>query len=246
MKRKPPIGDGVEATTAPVPAVLAGYPVMVRRVTAGGLSLDLLGPANFAALIDEPRVVARFAQDEYMPYWADLWPGAVMLAEHVAGWPAADASRPPTVLELGCGLGLAGLAAAARGCRVILSDYDDDALAFARASAIHNRLPPPETRYVDWRETYPDLRPDVILAADVLYETRHLVPIADFVRRHLRPGASSRAWIADPDRSTAEAFDGIARHSGLNVVTHRAECVDARGQRVAGRIFELSLKTDAG
>ncbi len=245
MFPRPSAAAGAAPVAKRAPSEVAGYPVMVRPVAVGGHRLELLGPANFAALIDEPRVAARFAQDEYMPYWADLWPGALMLAAEVASWSRADV-EPPTVLELGCGLGLAGLVAAARGWHVILSDYDDDALAFALASAAHNGLPGPRTRFVDWRETYSDLRPDVILAADVLYETRNLVPIADFVRRHLRTSPTSRALVADPNRSTAEAFDGIARHSGLNVRTRASECVDGRGQCVAGRIFELSLKLDAG
>ncbi len=64
-----------------------GYPVLERRIEIAGRAYTLLGPANYDALPDDPRVIARFERDEYMPYWADLWPGTLLLAEHVAGWP---------------------------------------------------------------------------------------------------------------------------------------------------------------
>jgi predicted nicotinamide N-methyase len=44
------------------------------------------------------------------------------------------------VLEVGAGLGLAGLALAQAGFRVVITDYDEDALAFVRASAERNGL----------------------------------------------------------------------------------------------------------
>ena len=43
-------------------------------------------------------------------------------------------------VELGCGLGVCGLAAASLGARVILTDGDDDILKHARAAAISNDL----------------------------------------------------------------------------------------------------------
>jgi methylase of polypeptide subunit release factors len=83
-----------------------------------------------------------------------------------------------SVLELGAGLGLVGLAAARRGYRVTLTDHDADALAFARETARVNGLAIPQTRVVDWRSPPLEVRMDRIVAADVLYESRHLEPVA--------------------------------------------------------------------
>jgi 2-polyprenyl-3-methyl-5-hydroxy-6-metoxy-1,4-benzoquinol methylase len=167
-----------------------------------------------------------------------LWPAALVLAEVVAGWPVADVADPPSVLELGCGLGLVGLVAASRGYRVTISDYDEDALAFAQANAAINHLPPPAARIIDWRQTYADLRPDRILAADVLYEARNLQPIAEFVRRHLQ--ADGFALVSDANRSTADAFERTARTSGLAVTVAPAEGLpDEQGIPIHARIYHL-------
>ncbi len=236
--------------------VLRGYPVKVWRLELGGRTIELLGPDNYETLLDDPRVRARFEADEFMPYWANLWPGAILLAEEVAQWPrfASTAALPgehappaaPLVLELGCGLGLVGLVASGLGYRVIVSDYEDDALTFVLQSAAHNRIPPPEVRFIDWRERYSDLRLDRIVAADVLYETRHLSPIARFIEHHLAPDGF--ALICDANRSVANDFETIARHCNLRVECtprSRPEIVgiglpDTQGKPIEGRIFRVT------
>jgi predicted nicotinamide N-methyase len=221
-----------------------GYRVHWEPITLSGRTFELLMPVAPDDLLDNPRVAARFEHDEYLPYWATLWPAALLLAENIAMWPFAPRHpNPPTVLELGCGLGLVGLVALQLGYRVILSDYDEDALAFARASATRNGLPEPETRSIDWRLEYDDLRPDRILAADVLYEARNLRPIAQFIRTHLAPGGV--ALVSDAQRSTADTFAAEARAAGLDVhirSAHHAAPAAAPwlpNAATAGRIFEL-------
>src|SRR5262245_31455755 len=68
------------------------------------------------------------AAGRYMPYWVDLWPAARMLAKWLVRqtWPAGLRA-----LEVGCGLGLPGVAALAMGMRVTFSDCDSAALRFA-------------------------------------------------------------------------------------------------------------------
>ena len=75
----------------------------------------LLRPRDAEALLSEEA----FAHDEFMPYWAELWPSALALARVVGG----RALRGARALELGCGLGLPRLAAAAAGGRVPATDW---------------------------------------------------------------------------------------------------------------------------
>ena len=74
----------------------------------GEVELSLLRPVSPDALLDEEA----FARDEFLPYWAELWPAATALA---AALPDVAGLR---VVELGCGLGLPSLVAAARGADV--------------------------------------------------------------------------------------------------------------------------------
>lgn len=198
-----------------------GYPVLVRPFEVGGRTLTIVGPANFDALIDTPETRARFEHDEYLPYWAEFWPAARLLAERVAAWPALAPEEPgPRVLEIGCGLGLVGLAALARGYDVTISDYDADALEFVKESARRSGLPAPRTQIVDWRETYSELASDRILAAEVLYEARSIQTVAEFLTRHLRPGGY--ALLVDACRRPADAFPAAAEAAGLTVETEQA------------------------
>lgn len=134
-------------------------------VTVGGVRLELLRPSSPEALIDEEA----FAADEFLPYWAELWPAARALAD------ALPDVRGLRVVELGCGLGVASLVAAAKGAEVTATDWADDAIELLRQNADRNdiRL---RAEVRDWREHWPE-RFDLAVAADVLYEERNVRPV---------------------------------------------------------------------
>jgi predicted nicotinamide N-methyase len=217
-----------------------GYAVKVERVTIGEQIYELLAPADVDRLLDDPAVESRFRRTEYMPYWATLWPAALVLADEVAQWPViAPDDEPPHVLELGCGLGLVGLVASIHGYRVTATDYDQDALAFVEENARRNRVPMPAVRALDWCETFTDLRPERILAADVLYEARNLRPVAEFIRRHLAPAGF--ALVSDPCRATADGFAEVAGVCGLVAEVWSRSWTNALGVPIPACIYRLAV-----
>ena len=169
-------------------------------VTVGGVRLELLRPASPEALIDEDA----FAVDEFLPYWAELWPAARALAEAL---PDVAGLR---VVELGCGLGLPALVAAAKGATVTATDWSPDAIALLRENAARNGLAlRAEVR--DWREPWAD-RFDLALAGDVLYERRNVEPV---LARLLELAPS--ALVALAGRPYEEAFLRFVEASGKRV-----------------------------
>jgi predicted nicotinamide N-methyase len=153
-------------------------------------------PRDSDALLDEAAFDAR---DEYLPYWAELWPSAIALARTVAKR-SLDGRR---VLELGCGLGLPGLAAAVGGARVSLTDWAPEAVNAARDNAARNGVEV-DAFVCDWRspETLFASAPwDLVLLADVLYEERNVAPLLS-----LLPRLAPEVLLADPDRATAAPF----------------------------------------
>ena len=136
----------------------------------GEVELSLLRPVSPDALLDEEA----FARDEFLPYWAELWPAATVLA---AALPAVAGLR---VVELGCGLGLPSLVAAARGAEVTATDWAAEAVELLRENAARNGLSV-RTEVRDWREPWPE-RFDLALAADVLYERRNVEPLLERLR----------------------------------------------------------------
>jgi predicted nicotinamide N-methyase len=179
-------------------------------VAAGGHTIELVHPASPEDLIDEEE----FERDERLPYWADVWPSAVVLARRVAG--TAGAGR--ALLELGCGAGLVAAAATLAGFDVTATDYYEDALLFTRVNVARNAGREAAVRIVDWRALPSDLGTfDVVVASDVLYEHTYGTLVAAAVARSLRP--AGLAIIADPGRLAAGDFVDAARARGLEVWT---------------------------
>ena len=153
--------------------------------------------------------------DERIPYFGAIWPSAEALVATVLGGPALDGLH---VLDLGCGLGPCGFAAARRGARVTFFDWEPRALEIVALSARAQGRPAEafELFVGDWR-TPPPFGPfDLILGADLLYERRNAPAVAAFLAGHLKPGAE--AWIADPGRLHAKPFPSLAAQAGLERV----------------------------
>jgi len=173
--------------------------------------LSLIHPANAEDLIDE----AEFERDERLPYWADIWPSARVLATHVARLKG----RGRSLLELGCGAGLVATSAALAGFRVCATDYYEDALRFTELNVAEHTGEVPETRLVDWRKLPRDLgRFDLVVGSDVLYERAYGGLVARAVDITLKRGGE--AVIADPGRIAADDFVRDAAERGLQLAAH--------------------------
>lgn len=182
----------------------ASYRLTEIGIPTGEGEILLTRVADIEELID--RITPEeFAADERIPYWAVPWRSAIALARHIAAHPEDVADRD--TLEVGCGLGLPGIAAARMRARVTFADYEPHALLFAEYNYLRNIAPGGSERaafaLVDWRDA-PVRQWDVILAADVLYEKRSIEPMLGFVSRALRPGGL--LLVAEPDREVAQSF----------------------------------------
>jgi predicted nicotinamide N-methyase len=166
-----------------------------ERIDLAGRELTILRPPSADELIDEEA----FDADEFLPYWAELWPSGLALARVVGGLDLTG----KRVLELGAGLGLPSLAAASRGGDVLATDWAEDAIALLRDNAARNGIALRAER-VRWDE--PELllagSPwDLVLCADVLYEQRNADALLD-----LLPRLGGEILLADPGRPFAPAF----------------------------------------
>jgi predicted nicotinamide N-methyase len=194
------LGDAVRA--AHRPGRHAGRPLrraltdlVEEEVEVAGRRLTLLRPPDAEELIDEEA----FADDEFLPYWAELWPSGVALASHVSGVELGGLR----VLELGCGLGLPSLAAAVRGAHVLATDWSDDAIELLRRNGERNGVSVRLAR-VRWSEPEPLLRAgpwDLVLGADLLYEKRNAEQL-----EALLPQLGGEVLLAEPGRPYAKQF----------------------------------------
>lgn len=119
--------------------MIHGYATSETLLEVPGHRVRMTQVADSEALLADIEPVT-FAEDERLPYWAELWPSAVALAHYVAKHLNLDGRH---ALEVGCGLGLVGVVAALQGARVLCTDYEEAALAFARRMPAATRAATP-------------------------------------------------------------------------------------------------------
>jgi len=178
-----------------------------RTVALPGRDVVLLHPRDSVDLLDEDA----FEREEFLPYWAELWPSAIALARAVVPAPPASPAPPlpvagRRVLELGCGLGLPSIAAALAGAEVLATDWSPDAVAFVAENARRNGAAL-DTLVSDWAdpETLPALGPwDLVLASDCLYERRNIDQLLVLIPELV--GDGGELWLSDPGRPQTDRF----------------------------------------
>jgi predicted nicotinamide N-methyase len=180
--------------------------------------LRVLRPRDSEALLDDEA----FDHEEFLPYWAELWPSGVALARDVS----ARALRGARTLELGCGLGLPSIAAALAGGRVLATDWAPDGIAMTERNAARSGAEL-ETLVCDWARPEPllDRAPwDLVLAADVLYERRNVATLSELLPRLIGP--SGEILLADPGRVLAETFlERAEQRFELRTTSHGAAMI---------------------
>jgi predicted nicotinamide N-methyase len=191
----------------------------VRTVPLPGGHAIVVRPRDWTALLDVEREAGHDA-----PFWAATWPAGEELARFVA----ESAVRGRRVLDVGCGLGLASIAAARAGADVLAVDASADGATFAAENLSINGVDG-DVAVCSWTdpalvETGPF---DVVLGGDVLYSRAGAKSLLDVLP--VLVADNGEAWITDPGRAAAEAALTAARASwsvashplGDDVVLHR-------------------------
>ncbi len=206
------------------------------ELSLGGFDLVLPELADPLAYIDQ-RLSSSQGRAQDLPYWTKVWPASLALALLSASLPL-DPDQP--VLELGAGLALPGLVAAARGMRVVLTDLDADALEFARAAAELNGLGHLVTvRALDWTAPPEDLgRFSTILGAEILYQPPLYPRLVELLERTLAPGG--RVYLSHQERPFLIGFFQMARE---RFTIGRQERV-LRGEDGPTKVFLYVLSRD--
>lgn len=187
-------------------ASLAGNNIHVR---AFGKLWRLERKANLEQLWDE--MGNDDFGDERIPYWIELWPASLVLAQWLHK--EQERIRGRLCLDLGCGLGFTALVGSWLGARVLACDYELASLIQASANAALNNVSQPGWLCMDWRQ--PSLLShslERVWAADIFYEKRTVRPVFEALDRLLGP--QGKFWIADPGRGIFSNFIELASNRG--------------------------------
>jgi predicted nicotinamide N-methyase len=211
-----------------------GRRVIRRRATVAGVDIEVATLKDAAELLDDPELLDHFHRTDRLPYGLELWPSALMLAEHLTkDGPGAGREA----IELGCGVGFTSIFAAKMGWRIAATDADPLALRFTEFNAKLNEAELESLAFLDWVSPPADRKFTRVLAADVLYQTSDHSPLLNCIQAVLT--VDGLAVIADPCRGAAEKFEGRARDAGFDV-RHLTTSAQLDGEPPArGQIFEL-------
>lgn len=163
------------------------------------------------------------------PFWAVAW----RAAQGLDAFLAREKLEGIRVLELGCGAGQAGIAAALRGATVTLTDAVSLALQVAELNAwpVRSSL---QCKMLSWGDQQLDepLFP-LILGSDLVYDPSHFPQLAKCAAMHLAP--AGRVLLSEPHRHTGDRFATWIIEAGWQCRMHD---VDLRDNRIPIRIFE--------
>lgn len=180
-------------------------------VPAGDLTLRVRRPPSAEDLISEEE----FADDERLPYWAEVWPSGRVLCGVLSAMDLSGMS----VIELGAGIGTGAMVAAMRGATALSTDWYPAAVEFSRWNARNLGLDM-DAAVVDWREPPAQVLErapwDLVVGADILYEARNGVSLGVLIPRLV--GSAGEVIIADPRRPDARPFVDAMQRAGWEYV----------------------------
>ncbi len=189
------------------------------------------------AVRDQDRLLEAADHFEAFPYGLLLWDAGVVLADALASMGPLDGR---SVLELGAGVGLTGLAARHLGGSVVQTDHAPEALELARRNALLNGIDGITQTVADWAQWDVPGRFDLIVGSDILYDGSAHAPIAGVLEASLADGGI--VVLSDPGRTATPLFvrDMCAAGWDVRQVTHR---IDAIHQVRAGETVDITILT---
>ncbi|MEJ2098414.1 MAG: methyltransferase [Desulfobacterales bacterium] len=155
------------------------YETETTEVVVNSKKFDILLPKYLYQFINPVDVLHDF------PLWAKIWKASWVLSGYLADMPV-DASK--RIIEIGGGVGLVSIVAAAFGHRITMTEYNPDALNFARANACRNNCPDLPIFKLDWHQSELSDQFDMIVASEVTYKEEDFSPLTQLFKSNLKPG----------------------------------------------------------
>jgi len=155
------------------------YETETTEVVINGKKFSILLPKYLDQFINSIDVFHDF------PLWAKIWKASWVLAGYLADMPVNINKR---ILEIGGGVGLVSIVAAAFGHKITMTEHNPDALNFARANACRNHCPDLAIFKLDWLHSGLTDQFDMIVASEVTYKEEDFSPLTRLFRSNLKPG----------------------------------------------------------
>lgn len=185
------------------------YELAREPITVSGKTLEFYRVADLEPVLED--VLERSGGVAgHFPLWVKVWEASIVLADHLCRNEPAD--PPLNVLEIGAGMGVAGMFMAAMGHRVTLTDSEPDAVCLAQYNARKNGLEGVSVRQLDWNAPMPMGRFDLVIGSELIYDEKAPAPVLSLVKEYLAPGGKA-VFAHDIGRHHLKAFSELAARS---------------------------------
>jgi len=185
-------------------------------ISSAVFTCEYVRPVNPDEVLDR-MTEEEYEKDKFLPYWAEIWPSCQAMFAFLSSDKLPAFSDSATACEIGCGLGVVSALLHDRRLHVVACDIAFDGCRYAARNLRVSRRAPPPVVCCDWRDSPLKTRFDMIVASDVLYEQRWVLPVLNFLKATLSPGGI--AYIADPCRHWWREFRETAARQGFAVAT---------------------------
>jgi predicted nicotinamide N-methyase len=208
------------------------YETVTVPVVIDDLVLSFYKPASIDRFINKDNPMDNF------PMWAKVWEASAMLASHLYH---LQSNARQTMLEIGCGLGMTGIAAAKAGHRVTMTEINPDALDFARANAHLNGCPDIPIASMDWNAPRLSGRFDYIFGSATVYKQTDIAGLERLFDRYLKPGGTIILGERI-QRTTHRLFERLQADYCIQVQKKNLRAEERTHHLV---LFRLTRKSDA-
>lgn len=171
------------------------YDTETRDIVIDGHKFQFLVPGSIERFVDPEDPLQNF------PLWVKIWQASVVLAQYLIRMPVEPQKR---ILEIGSGLGLVGIAAARAGHSVTMTDYNTDALNFARANAQMNNCSHLQVSRLDWVRPNLEGTFDYIVGSEIVYKDQDVEHLLKLFKKYLKP--DGKILLVEEMRKTLNEF----------------------------------------
>jgi predicted nicotinamide N-methyase len=194
-----------------------------------GRQFTIMLPRNLSRFINPADVMEDF------PLWAKIWPASWVLAGYLAEMPVLEEK---TFLEIGGGVGLVSIVAASCGHHITMTEFNPDALQFARANALINQCPGLNIRELDWNTPRLESRFSYIVASEVSYKEQDIKPLLALFNNFL--AADGQVLLAGEMRKLSkDYFKALENEFDIRILK---KILRSDNEEIAIFIFRMSLK----
>ena len=205
------------------------YETDTSDLVVGDRRFSFFVPKSLDPFIDTEDLFRDF------PLWSKIWEASMVLSQTLAQMPVEPEKR---FLEIGCGIGLVGVVASSFGHRVIMTDFNLDALNFARANAVSNPFSKKacdDIARLDWNRPQLEGLFDYIVGSEVVYSKKDYGPILRLIKRYLRP--SGEVILAEGMRKTSMGFFGrMTEHFDITAQKKRLSSEEKEAHIILARM----------